>query len=65
MVPTQAEIDALPNFSQRWLIQEHLDSERIFEAILAYRYPPEVFEECDRQIEAAFLLGYLLANAEK
>lgn len=62
-MPTPAEIAALESFSHRWLVQEHLDNDRVLEAILAMHYPPAIFKEWDRAIEAAFYLG-LVMNAE-
>lgn len=60
--PTQPEIDALSAFSHRWLVQEHIDAGRALEAVLALHYPPEIFAEYDKQIMAAFALGYALAS---
>jgi hypothetical protein len=62
--PTQAEIDALNAFSHRWLVQAHKDSGRALEAVIAMHYPGAFFAAWDQKINAAFLLGYVLASAQ-
>jgi len=64
--PTQVEIASLAHFSHRWLVQSHIDAGRIAEAHWAmHMIAPEVFAAYDRQIEAAFMLGYVMALAAK
>ena len=59
--PTASEIASLAHFSHRWLVQSHLDAGRTAEAHWAMdMIAPEVFAAYDRQIEAAFMLGYLM-----
>ena len=59
--PTASEIASLAHFSHRWLVQSHLDAGRTAEAHWAmHMIAPEVFAAYDRQIEAAFLLGYVM-----
>jgi len=48
------------------LVQSHIDAGRIAEAQWAMDIiAPEVFAAYDRQIEAAFMLGYVMALAAK
>ena len=59
--PTASEIASLAHFSHRWLVQSHLDAGRTAEAYWAmHMIAPKVFAAYDRQIEAAFLLGYVM-----
>jgi len=47
-------------------VQSHLDAGRTADAHWAmHMIAPDVFAEYDRQIEAAFLLGYVMALAAK
>ena len=63
---TAHEIASLAHFSHRWLVQSHLDAGRTADAHWAmHMIAPDVFAEYDRQIEAAFLLGYVMALAAK
>jgi len=64
--PTASEIAPLAHFSQRWLVQSHLDAGRTAEAHWAmHMIALEVFAAYDRQIEAAVVLGYMMALAAK
>ena len=66
--PTASEIASLAHFSHRWLVQSHLDAGRTAEAYWAMHMimlAPEVFAAYDKQIEAAFMLGYVMALAAK
>lgn len=64
--PTASEIASLTHFSHRWLVQSHIDAGRTAEAHWAmHMIAPEVFAAYDRQIEAAFMLGYVMALAAK
>ena len=59
--PTASEIASLAHFSHRWLVQSHIDAGRTGEAHWAmHMIAPEVFAAYDKQIEAAFMLGYMM-----
>lgn len=64
--PSASEIAALAHFSHRCLVQSHIDAGRTAEAYWAmHMIAPEVFAAYDKQIEAAFMLGYVMALAAK